>query len=404
VLAGQFAGYWRDGKRVVMDRNAVLPDRCFKCDEPANGYRRATTLTHVPTATEMMVGAIAYAFAKRAPIQIGLCERHRRSRAINVALVSLAVLLSSLFVFTQVRATELVLPLLATAGLIGGVIGLLYAAVGFKVVRATKITETHVWLKGAGEPFLASLPAAPAITPGAALPTLDDAKPVVADPAAAADIAYRDARNGALAFLFGCAITAATYVLLPGRYVIAWGAVVFGLVQLVRGLRVYLRVPGEYRKLEHALMLAAIVGLGVAAGGWVATSEVTSQTQASQFDGALNSASEFQTQGGALFREVFNRTGAWTAQDAADMRQVASLYTRAADTLATSAVPAEYTWYRDGLLENFHQAVDIATQLSRLTSSSSQSTFDALLTRWNVRVQALTQLEDRLPPEPSRSP
>src|SRR2546425_10418190 len=137
-----------------MDRNAVLPDRCFKCDEPANGYRLSTTLTHVPTATEMMVGAIAYAFAKRAPIQIGLCERHRRSRAINVALASLAVLLSSLFVFTQIRATELVLPLLATACLIGGVIGLLYAAVGFKVVRATKITETHVWLKGAGAPLL----------------------------------------------------------------------------------------------------------------------------------------------------------------------------------------------------------------------------------------------------------
>jgi len=28
VFAGQFAGYWRDGKRVAMDRNASLPDRC----------------------------------------------------------------------------------------------------------------------------------------------------------------------------------------------------------------------------------------------------------------------------------------------------------------------------------------------------------------------------------------
>jgi hypothetical protein len=193
-------------------------------------------------------------------------------------------------------------------------------------------------------------------------------------------------------------------LLLPGRYVIAWGAVVFGLVQLVRGLRVYVRVPGEYRKLEHALMLVTIVGLGVVAGGWVATGEVTSQTQAGQFDSALNSASEFQTQGGALFREVFNRTGAWTAQDAADMRKVASLYSRAADALAASSVPAEYTWYRDGLVQNFRGAVDIATQLSKLTSSSSQSAFDDLFTRWNLRVDALVQLEDRLPAEPSRSP
>ncbi len=387
-----------------MDRNAVLPDRCFKCDEPANGYRRATTLTHVPTATEMMVGAIAYAFAKRVPIEIGLCERHRRSRAMNVALISVAVLLSSLFVFTQVRATELVLPLVATAGLIGSVIGLVYAAVGFKIVRATKITESHLWLKGAGEPFLASLPAAPEVAPGAALPTLGNAKPVAADPAAAADIAYRDARKGALAFLLGCAITAATYVLLPGRYVIAWGAVVFGLVQLVRGLRVYARMPGEYRKLGHALTLVAIVSLGVILGGWVGMTEVTSQTEASQFDTALNAAGESQTQGGSLFHQVVNRAGAWTVQDAADMRTVASLYNRGADALAGSAVPADYTWYRDGLVQNFREAAAIATLLSTLTSSSSQGTFDALFARWNARVDALTQLEDRLQPEPSRSP
>src|SRR2546426_3683672 len=129
-----------------MDRNAVLPDRCFRCNEPADGYRRTVKLTHVPLGTEMMVGAIAYAFAKQAKVEIGLCERHRRSRAINVALVSLAVLLGSLYVFTQVRATELIVPLFATVGLIGGVIGLLYAAVGTRAVRATKITEPHILL------------------------------------------------------------------------------------------------------------------------------------------------------------------------------------------------------------------------------------------------------------------
>src|SRR5438093_8816744 len=149
-----------------MDRNAVLPDRCFKCNEPADGYRRTVKLTHVPLGTEMMVGAIAYAFAKQAKVEVGLCERHRRSRAINIALVSLAVLGASIFVFTQVQATDVVLPLLATAGLIGGVIGLLYAAVGTRLVRATQITDTHVWLKGAGEPFLASLPDAPAVGAG----------------------------------------------------------------------------------------------------------------------------------------------------------------------------------------------------------------------------------------------
>src|SRR5438445_13854342 len=103
-----------------MDRNAVLPDRCFRCNEPADGYRRTVKLTHVPLGTEMMVGAIAYAFAKRATLEIGLCERHRRSRAINAALISLAVIGLSILVFTHVHATDVVLPLRPPAGLIGG--------------------------------------------------------------------------------------------------------------------------------------------------------------------------------------------------------------------------------------------------------------------------------------------
>src|SRR5207244_13512298 len=124
VYPPQLPGYWRHGRRVATERSAVLPDRCFKCNEPADGYRRTVKLTHVPLGAEMMVGAIAYAFAKQAKVEIGLCERHRRSRAVNIALFSLAVLGLSIFVFTQVRAADLVLPLLATAGLLGGVIGL----------------------------------------------------------------------------------------------------------------------------------------------------------------------------------------------------------------------------------------------------------------------------------------
>ena len=51
----------------------------------------------------------------------------------------------------------------------------------------------------------------------------------------------------------------------------------------------------EYRKLGHALTLVAIVSLGVILGGWVAMTEVTSRTEASQFDTALNAAGESQT-------------------------------------------------------------------------------------------------------------
>src|SRR5207245_9772154 len=101
-----------------MDRNAVLPDRCFKCNEPADGYRRTVKLTHVPLGTEMMVGAIAYAFAKQAKVEVGLCERHRRSREINIALVSLAVHGASIFHISQHHKTDVVHPNIRTAGTI----------------------------------------------------------------------------------------------------------------------------------------------------------------------------------------------------------------------------------------------------------------------------------------------
>src|SRR5207247_9745128 len=63
-----------------------------------------------------------------------------------------------------------------------------------------------------------------------------------------------DVRNGALTFLAGCIVTFGTYALLPGRYFIAWGAVIYGLVRLVRGARVYLKVPAEHRRMGQALI------------------------------------------------------------------------------------------------------------------------------------------------------
>src|SRR5207253_2253289 len=84
--------YWREGDRLVMDRNAVLPDRCVKCDQPAEGYRRTVKVSYAPGSARFLFGEIALLLAKRATVTIGLCERHRprRGRAITPALISLA--------------------------------------------------------------------------------------------------------------------------------------------------------------------------------------------------------------------------------------------------------------------------------------------------------------------------
>jgi hypothetical protein len=402
VFAAQFAGYWRDGKRVVMDRNAVLPDRCFKCNEPANGYRRAENLTYVPTSRQLMFGVWSYLDAKRASVEIGLCDRHRRSRARTVAFISLAAIALAILEVTQLQPRDVIVPIIAAAAFIGGCVGFVYAAFPRHMVRPADLTETHIWLKGAGEEFLASLPTAP-MSFDQGLPTLPGTIAASTDPAVAAAKVFRDARNGAILFFAGAVITAITYYFSPSGYLIAGGLVIVGLIRLIAASRAYLRLPAERRNRQQILTLAGLIGAGLIAGGWVVTSEATMQTQMNQFEAALNASTKYQNQAAALFADIGNRQ-IFTAQESLDMRKVSSLYGHAADTLAASPAPTAYVWYRDGLVRNCREAADIATGYSYLSSSSSQSAFDALYTRWLARVGDLKQLQARLKAQQSRSP
>ena len=270
MFAGQFAGYWRDGKRIVMDRNAVLPDRCIKCNEPANGFRRSENLTYVPTSQQLMLGVWSYVDAKRAPVEIGLCERHRASRPWTAALVSAAAVAFSILEVTQLRPSNVMLPILAAIAFIGGCIGLIYAFYPRGLVRATDMTASHLWLKGAGERFLASLPTAPAFDE--ALPILPETRAALGDPAIAAAGVFRNARSGAILFLAGCAIAAFVHALNPQGSVIAWGFAIFGLVRIVDGGRAYIALPAEHRTTGQVLTLAGLIGAGLLLGGWAAAS------------------------------------------------------------------------------------------------------------------------------------
>lgn len=394
------AGYWRDGTRVVMDRNAVLPNRCFKCNDPANGYRRVENLTYVSTGRQLLFGVWSYLAAKRAQVAIGLCERHRRSRAWTVAFISMAAIAFSFLEVTQLQPRDVILPITAAAAFIGGCVGLVYAAFPRHIVRAAGMTDTHIWLKGAGEDYLASLPAAPALSEG--LPTLAGTIASI-DPAAAAAKVFRDARNGAILFFLGTAVTAITFTLSPSGYVIAWGLVILGLIRLIVACLAYVRLPAERRNQRQVFALAGLVGAGLLAGGWVVTSEATMQSQMTQLGAALSTSTKLQNQALALFTEIGNRQ-TFTGQEAIDMRKVASLYAQAADTVAASAAPPAYVWYRDGLVRNCREAADIATGYSYLSNESSQSAFDALYVRWQARVSDLRQLQARLKAQESRSP
>ena len=44
-LQANDTGVWRDGDILVMHKEAVLPDRCIKCNAPCNGYRLKRNLS-----------------------------------------------------------------------------------------------------------------------------------------------------------------------------------------------------------------------------------------------------------------------------------------------------------------------------------------------------------------------
>src|SRR5438874_8457369 len=278
-----------------MDRNAVLPDRCFKCNDPAEGFRRAEKVTYIPMSQQLMFGVWSYLDAKRASISIGLCERHRRSRLSTVAWISLAAIAFSFVEVSQLQPTDLLVPILAAVAFIGGCIGLVYAAFPRHIVRAADMTDTHIWLKGAGKEFLTSLPEAP-VSFDQGLPTLPGTLAASTDPEASAAKVFRNARNGAILFFAGCVITAITYSLGPSRYVIALGLVVVGLARLILASRAYVGLPAERRNRQQVLALVGLVGAGLIAGGWVATNEIAAQNGADQFQTALSASTRFQNQ------------------------------------------------------------------------------------------------------------
>ncbi len=179
-------GTYRDGKLVRMVVDGRLPDRCVRCDGPAQGYRIERALYWRPSWWRWVIWlslpvlfvlsgiepllmamfwlvvigfVLADIFVRRkVVVEYGLCERHRRLRTGVLAGFALSwVVLISLAAAGAIGIpavqywwfwlTALVMFALAAAA------SLLYR------VRLARLTEEHLWLQGTGRPFYQALPA-----------------------------------------------------------------------------------------------------------------------------------------------------------------------------------------------------------------------------------------------------
>jgi hypothetical protein len=157
------AGVWSDGMSLVMHRNALLPDRCVKCNAPVGGRRLRRQLWYINPilyilAISPIIFFVVYLIVRKgAKIDLGICEAHLQRRrtmlTIGWCLFALA------FLSFPVGATlESPWPfLLGLLLLVGSIIPFSLAN---KLVTPAKIDDVYVWLKGVCPEYLASLPPA----------------------------------------------------------------------------------------------------------------------------------------------------------------------------------------------------------------------------------------------------
>lgn len=165
-------GVWRQGKLLVMHKQATLPDRCVKSNQPAHGRKLKRNLYwhHPPIFLTLFVSPLIYiilavVLRKRAVIEIGLSPERfaKRRRAILIGwgavLTSIAMIMLGVGMTAIEGAMKLgYVQVTVLLGFFVFSVGAVYGLIGVGTVSPQRITENYVWLKGVHRDFLAELP------------------------------------------------------------------------------------------------------------------------------------------------------------------------------------------------------------------------------------------------------
>jgi len=163
-------GLWREGRLLVMHKMAPLPDRCVKSNRPANGRRlRRKLYWHHPAvflailAHLLIYIILALVLRKKATIHIGLSDEWFARRRRVIATASCLMAVSVLLVILGIVGLETSdgSALLIVVGILLFIGAAIYGLLCARMVAPTRITDTHVWLKGVHPDFLADLPPCP---------------------------------------------------------------------------------------------------------------------------------------------------------------------------------------------------------------------------------------------------
>jgi hypothetical protein len=155
---------WQDGNTLVVRKHVVLPDRCVKCNAPADDKILKATVHWHPAWLFLLIlpGVLVYALVAMVMQQSGtlgyrLCTNHRRARSMWIAL-AWCLGLGGIVVIGVSAAVEN-----KVAALVGTGMVILSPFVGLvaRTFRATKIDPHFMWLRGANRDYLEGFPPLP---------------------------------------------------------------------------------------------------------------------------------------------------------------------------------------------------------------------------------------------------
>lgn len=168
--AGGDGGLWRKANLLVMHKQAELPDRCVKSNQPAHGgrLRRKLNWHHPGVYFTLLISIWIYVLVaifvtKKATINIGLSEawfaRRRTAMIVSWSLVlaGIGLIVVGIVAFERTPAFGLLIAL----GIIGMLGAAIYGLVAARMVAASRITDEYVWLKGVHPDYLRDLPTWP---------------------------------------------------------------------------------------------------------------------------------------------------------------------------------------------------------------------------------------------------
>jgi len=165
-------GLWRQGKLLVLHKNAPLPDVCLKSNQPATRRLKRNLSWHHPAiALSILAGVLIYiilavVLTKRATIYMALTDEWfgiRRKRILiawGIVLLSIALGVGGLAMAAGADAGQGggLSCLACFVAMVLFFVGIIYGNYAARLVRPACITDQYVYLVGVHPNFLARLP------------------------------------------------------------------------------------------------------------------------------------------------------------------------------------------------------------------------------------------------------